>query len=501
MTDRPPAGPDTTPADTTAGTPPVRILHYADLENAYDEPSRIGRLAGELRARRDDRTLIIGAGDDTALGVLALLTDEARAQARPFFEAVAPDVDTLGNHDLDLGDDWIADWAGSVPTTYVCANIEGPVADGFPDSVVLERGGLRVGVVGVGHPETHDISGADFDSRFTDPVAAACDAVDDLRERGVDHVVVTSHAGTHDDDLARGVDADVVLGGHIHRRRTERVDGTLLVRTDGNGTEFAEVTLGEEASVRFHVVDDLDGATGSAAGAERADAAANGGTESVDADTAGPFDADLAEEYCRRRAAVGVDEPIAVVDDPLPRDEEARFGGESRLGNFAADAFRAAADADVGLFPGGSLRPGPPLHDEVTVGDVVGVCPFGGEVMALSLTGAELEAALEHVAVPLAGDRGWVQLHVSGMAATWTDDDALQSVRVGGEPVEPEASYRVATAAYVVVVDGYGPLDRDHVVASHVPQYEALVEHARNGGLAVGLEGRIGRVQGDAPAE
>ncbi len=53
----------------------LRILHYSDIENAYDDPDRIGRLAGCINANRDQRTLVVGTGDNTAPGVLSLVTE------------------------------------------------------------------------------------------------------------------------------------------------------------------------------------------------------------------------------------------------------------------------------------------------------------------------------------------------------------------------------------------------------------------------------------------
>jgi len=47
----------------------LRILHYSDIENAYDEPERIGQLAAVLRARRTPDTLVVGSGDNTGPGV------------------------------------------------------------------------------------------------------------------------------------------------------------------------------------------------------------------------------------------------------------------------------------------------------------------------------------------------------------------------------------------------------------------------------------------------
>jgi 2',3'-cyclic-nucleotide 2'-phosphodiesterase (5'-nucleotidase family) len=488
-------------APDTDEQPPLRVLGYSDLESAYDDPARVGALADLLARRRDERTLVAGAGDDTALGTLALLTDESRAQALPFFEAVEPAADTFGNHDFDHGAAWAGEWADRVPATYCCANVAGP-ADGFdgatggvPDGTVVERGGHRVGVVGVAHPDTADICGTVDELDFGDPVAAANDAFADLGP--VDYRVVLAHCGAEDPAVARGVDADVVLGGHLHSRRAERFDDTLLVRTAGGGTELVEVTLGGEgpddgsAAVAFHEVD-----PGSFDPKPTPTAEADGGR---DGPRDGPGDgrtatASVAETYRERRAALGVDEVVARVEEPLVRTERERFGGESRVGNFAADAMRAAAGADLGLFPGGSVRTGDPLSGAVTVDDVVSVCPFGGPVVECELGGADLRGVLSEAAHPHPGDRGWVQFHVSGGRVVWTTESELARATVGGDPLDADRTYRVATPEYVVTIDAFGPLGRDNVVAEHDEQWQALVAHARDGGLDVECERRIARV-------
>ncbi len=446
----------------------LRLHHVADLEGAYDDPARVGALAGLIEALRDDRALVLGAGDNTALGVLSLRTDAGRGQARPFFETVAPVADTFGNHDLDRGPAWAFEWADSVPTTYLCANLAGPGSGRVPDATVVERGGERVGITGVAHPNTPELGGAVDDLEFTDPVAAAGEALDALS--AVDHAVVLSHCGERDAAVAAGVDADVVLGGHLHDRHVERVDGTLVVRTAGGGGAVSAVRLGEEPTVAFHEVD-VDG----------------------DGDD-GPFHEDLAAVYRRRRGRLGLDEVVARVEDPITRTERDRFRGESVAGNFAADAFRAAAEATVGLFPAGALRTGPPLAGDVTVGDVAACCPFDGRVLEVELDGDALGRVLEAAAVPHPGDRGWVRFHVSGMTVVWTEDEDLERAMVDGDPLDPDRTYRVATSAYVADIDGFGPIDRSAVVAEHAPQWRALVDHARDGGLDVETDGRIRRV-------
>jgi 2',3'-cyclic-nucleotide 2'-phosphodiesterase (5'-nucleotidase family) len=513
--------------------PRLRILGYSDLENAYDDPARVGAFVDLLERHRDERTLVVGAGDDTALGTLALLTDESRAQALPFFEAVEPAADTFGNHDFDHGSAWAGEWADRVPATYCCANVAGPEGDsdedesigGVPDGIVVDRDGHEVGIVGVAHPETADICGTVDDLEFGDPVAAANAALDDLGP--VDYRVVLAHCGAEDPTVAAGVDADVVLGGHLHSCRVERFDETLLVRTAGGGTELVEVTLGgadrddRRATAEFHEVDSAssdpkssstaevdggrDGPGGgrTVAGSNDEHSTVESGEEYPVAESSvrDPTAASLAATYRERRAALGVDEVVTHVEDPLVRTEHERFGGESRVGNFAADAMRASAGAQLGLFPGGSVRTGDPLAGAVTVGDVVAVCPFGGPVVELALTGRELRTVLEEAAHPHPGDRGWVQFHVSGGRVVWTDENELARATVDGEAIAPDRTYRVGAPEYVVTIDAFGPLGRDNVVAECVEQWRAIVGRARNGGLAVECEGRIERVPAESVVE
>jgi 2',3'-cyclic-nucleotide 2'-phosphodiesterase (5'-nucleotidase family) len=77
-----------------------RVLHYSDVENAFDRPERVGRLAGTLREARDEgsggtEAIVVG----TAPGALAL--ERRGRQALAFFDRIGPDAQTFGNHDFD----------------------------------------------------------------------------------------------------------------------------------------------------------------------------------------------------------------------------------------------------------------------------------------------------------------------------------------------------------------------------------------------------------------
>ncbi|MFC7201625.1 bifunctional metallophosphatase/5'-nucleotidase [Halospeciosus flavus] len=451
---------------------PLRHLHYSDVENAYDRPDRIGRLTGTIRSLDGPDAVVAGTGDTTSPGVLPLVT-EGR-QALDFYEGVGTAVETFGNHDFDFGPDATRDVVADSPQTWVSANAwdadGGRFAadEGVVPRTVVEREGVRVGFVGVTAPETGDLNPMATDVDFSDPVAAAREQVAALREEGVDYVVVLSHLGTPDEELAVELDVDVVLGGHLHAETRERVAGTLIVRPGVNGGIVHEVTLdGGEPTVERHAVDE------------------------------GPMADDVADALRDRMAAAGLDEVVATVDEPIERTEATVFRGESRIGNFVADAYRWVADADVGLQNSGGIREGEPLDGDVTVADLMSVVPFEEDVIVGELTGRELLTLLRQSsgAVVSFGQADWWHGHVSGIELVWDHaTDELVEARVGGDPVDLDATYTVATTDYLFHSEQEFPLlDDEHRGERFYTQYDVLVDYAREVGIDAEIEGRIVR--------
>ena len=458
----------------------VRLLHYSDVENAYDDPERAGRLAGTLLARDGPDALICGTGDDTAPCVLALRT--RGEQSLDLFDAVEPDAETFGNHDFDFGTDRTLDLVSRSPQRWLTANVypgdrEAEVTGPFGASVgvrpwtVLEAGGDRVGLFGLTDPHTPEINPAAAGLSFRDPVSAAEEAVAELRARDVDHVVALSHLGRGDEELAAAVDVDVVLGGHVHSERIERIDETVLARPGVNGEVILEVSL-PEGEVTRHVVAD------------------------------GPRHEPVAESLRDRMAAEGLAEVVARAEDPVERTERTCFRGESRVGNFVADAYRWAAletgvaEPVVGLQNSGGIREGPPLVGEVTLRDLMSVVPFPERVAVLDVPGTVLRSAFAEAARNVGfGESEWWHAHVSNARLEY-DHGANELVRasVGDRPVDGARRYRVATSEYLLHTEGEFPsFTPEFRVGTLDVQYEVLAAYARAEGIAPRIEGRVVR--------
>ncbi|MFD1645746.1 bifunctional metallophosphatase/5'-nucleotidase [Haloarchaeobius litoreus] len=452
---------------------PLRILHYADIERAPDDPELLARLVGLVRDRRDEETLVLGAGDNLGPGVLSLVT--GCRHALDFFHAVEPDGDTFGNHDFDRGPEVTRAVVGDSPMPWICANVfedDGGDADFFAADegvvpwTVCEAGEHRVGVTGVTSPETADINPSSEPLTFADPVAAAGDAVAELREHGVDHVVVISHCGD-DTPLAENLDVDVVLGGHAHEEFIDVVEGTLLVRAGSNASGLSEVVF--EDRPRGYRLPTRDA----------------------------PVAEDLLDALETRRREAGLTDVVGSVDEPVTVDRADTKQGESRVGNLVTDAYRWAAAADIAVHSSGGLRTTDALAGEVTAADLVGLCPFENELVSVRVTGEQVRRTVHDAALAQYGDEvptHWFG-HVSGLSVVWDDlADEAREILVGGEPLDHDATYRLATSRYYVTSSHlFDAFDPDDVVDSHGQQFDAIVEYARENEVDPRIEGRVRR--------
>ena len=457
----------------------VRLVHYSDIENVFDSPERAARLAGRIREVSGPDAAVVATGDTTAPGVLSLVA--TGRQILDFYAATDTRLDTFGNHEFDYGPDALRELVADASVTFVSANVRDERGEPFGREggvvpwTVRNVGGARdgdegatVGFVGVTDPATDSLNPMAAELTFDDPVAAASDALAEMRAEtpDLDHAVVLSHLGAGDDDLARALDVDAILGGHIHSRRNERVADTLLVRPGVNGETVVEIDLnGADPTATLH---EPDGAT-PVAGLEAA----------------------LAE----RMAAADLDEVIGHVSEPIERTGEVVHGGECRVGNFVADAFRWALDADVGLSNAGGLRQGDPWDGDVTKADLISLIPFEEPVTLASVTGAELHDILREMAAPDVdfGEAAWWHGHVSNARVVWdADAELILEAAVGGEPIDPDERYTVAVSEYLLHSEHeYPTLAQRHRIDEADIQYEVLADYARGHGIDPEIEGRI----------
>lgn len=355
-----------------------------------------------------------------------------------FFNGVGLAAAAIGNHDLDWTVDTLRARMRDARYAFLGANITDRAGQRpawvRPDTLV-ERGGVRVGIIGLATVATPSLTIARnvADLRFLPPAPVVIERARSLRQRGADVVIVIAHAGwsctgageCNGEMAALARDAagsiDAIVGGHQHNEVASVIAGAPVMRSRSSGRGVAYLDLPVARAARTAVMPRI----------------VLVGTDTIPADPA--IERLVAASTAPVRALV--DRPIANLAETLRRG-----GPQHALGNLIADAQRAAARADVAVMNNGGIR-ADLRAGAVTYGAMFEVQPFANLLVRITATGADLRAYFEQV---LGGASG---VHVSG--ATIRYDPAapagarISAFLVNGAPLEPARIYTVAMSDFM----------------------------------------------------
>ncbi|MCU0612860.1 MAG: metallophosphatase, partial [Candidatus Eisenbacteria bacterium] len=193
------------------------------------------------RARVPGReTLLVDSGDLLSGGPLGglIYAGVKGGHMIRFLRALKYDAMAVGNHDFDHGVDNLASAAERASFPFLAANVH--ARDGGllvePGWVILRRGGLRVGIIGLVTPSVRQLVSRKTAARFTvEAPAEVGDSLARLLDPRTDLLVVLSHCGLETDRfLARrlGPTVDLIVGGHSHDllETPERQNEVLIVQ-------------------------------------------------------------------------------------------------------------------------------------------------------------------------------------------------------------------------------------------------------------------------------
>ncbi len=426
----------------------LRILYVNDLHGWLlpwtgergREEGGVARIAALVKRLRRDGSLFVASGDLMQGTNLSNLFE-----GRPVIESLnlaGLQATAVGNHDFDYGLDALRARAGEADFPFLAANAGGAVTGFITDSAVVDAGDLRVGLFGLTAAETPLLThpGNVAGVTFRPPREAAAAAVRRL-EGSVDVIVCLSHLGLAADmELAAAVPGiDVIVGGHTHTllERPVVAGGTVIVQASDRGAFVglldAVVEGGRVVSFEGRLLP-VDGR----AGEEERVASLIG--------------------RAAREAGRKLDEIVGVAAADLDGNRERVRTGATNLGSLVAEAVREAAGAETAIINGGSIRASIPAG-RVSLAHLYNALPFDGHVVSFLLSGEEIVSALETGLSRLeAGGGGFPQ--VSGLSFTFDPGAGVGAriveVRVGGEPLQPERVYSVATNDFLAAGgDGY----------------------------------------------
>ncbi|CAH2095510.1 unnamed protein product [Euphydryas editha] len=221
----------------------LNIVHYNDFHARFVETSLGGsvcsppepciggfaRLTTLIRQalEREPDSILLNGGDSFQGTIWYNLLRWNVTQ--DFMNMLPHDAHALGNHEFDNGIDGVVPYLQHLNSKIVAANIiddEEPTIQGlFQPSIIVERKGRRIGIIGVIIATTNELASTGK-LRFTNEVEAVRKEAEKLNREGVDIIVVLSHCGLDiDREIAMnaGPYIDIIVGGHSH---------SLLINSD-----------------------------------------------------------------------------------------------------------------------------------------------------------------------------------------------------------------------------------------------------------------------------
>ncbi|SMO96018.1 5'-nucleotidase [Thalassovita litoralis] len=345
-------------------------------------------------ARKRSNNAILVDGGDQFQGTL-FYTYYKGKMAAEFMNKLGYDAMTVGNHEFDDGPAVLRGFmdAVSFPVLMSNADVSGEVAlkDKLLKSTVIERGGEKLGLIGLTPHDTGELASPGPNVIFTDPVGAVQQEVDKLTAAGVTKIIVLSHSGYNVDKrvAAETTGVDVIVGGHTNTylsNTSDRAEGPYptMVGDTAIVSAYAYGKFLGELNVTFDDAGKLIHATGEPLIMDAA-VAEDGATKDRISELAKPLD------EIRNKV-------VAETAEAIDGERGACRAGECTMGNLVADATLARVrdqGIQIAIQNGGGLRAsidkGP-----VTMGEVLTVLPFQNTLSTFQAKGATIVAALEN---------------------------------------------------------------------------------------------------------
>ena len=478
-------------------SPKLTYAAIADLKQSYQNAGK--------------EVLLVDAGDHvqgTAYGSM----DEG-ASIIKLMNAAGYDVATPGNHEFDYGMDRAKAIMKEADFPYLSCNWVDlrTTLRVLPSVKVFVRGGRRIAFVGVTTPETftkstpayfmdkaqrkyiYDIQGGEDGKKLYDAVQKAIDKAKLLADVviGLGHLGVdpSSSPWTSEEVIAHTSGFDAFIDGHSHtvmeNKQVQDASGKAVTLTQ-TGSYFAnvgEMTIAADGTITTKLIPTHEGM--------------DAGIAAMQTDWVNTVDDMLGEK-------IAVGDSNFYVSDPATGKRRIR-SAETNLGDFVADGIYTYFNeveklhCDVAIMNGGGIRADVPAGDW-TFKTCKQISPFGNVACLMSVTGKQIQDALEFAA-RFAGEDGkenggflqvagaTYEIHTDIPNTVQTDEKnvwigsatgtpRVQNVKIYDKasgsylPLDPGATYALAGMNYTLrnLGDGFAMFDGAELIKDYVSE-------------------------------
>jgi len=250
------------------------ILNHADYAGEFRQHAQAPGLSKfysaieSVRSKNKEYTLLLDAGDNI---------NRIMWHGKEVFEGLAligTDVYTLGNHEFDRGKEELEENIDYIKDTFpvLCSNIvikeTGDFIKGVKPYVILEKAGIKVGIVGCTTEYTPKMVDSDAFAPFEakSQVEALRKYIPVMRKEGAEIIIVLAHFPfyfTEDSESGELIEVfeaiedlkpDAMIGGHIPGDYDRVVRGCAITKGGFSGRSLPHIELYFDTETR-QVVD------------------------------------------------------------------------------------------------------------------------------------------------------------------------------------------------------------------------------------------------------
>lgn len=406
------------------------------------------RVVSQLKqeAENDNAAFFLLSAGDVNTGV----PESDFAEAKPDFEAMnlmGYDAMAVGNHDLDRGLSLLEKQKAWANFPFLTANIKSksPTIEPWLASVLVEKQGVRVGIIGVTTDQLLNLILTEHAKKLTvqHPKIATQKEIQKLKQQGAELILVLSHLGVaqsglglhqyvmnDDRKLARSLpEIDLIVGGHSHTfLESGLLEGdTLIVQAGYRGDFLGKVELLWDPNEKRVV----------SKKASLIEVDPKKGEEKKVEETVNSYKKTFDQELL---------EPVFESTEIIIGQRNRSKTLELPLGNLVCDALRAEMKTDLAFFNSGGIRSNLP-KGTVRRRDVLEAFPFRNTVATGTLKGREVVSLLDEGVNR--GKLGGGVLQVSGLRYA-IKNGKVSGVWIEEKPIQPERTYSFATNSYVI---------------------------------------------------
>lgn len=421
----------------------LTILHSNDLHGDFmakevdkELLGGISMLSGYInKVRHEEENVLYTISGDMFRG--SIIDSEYKGMSTiEIMNTLAPDVVTLGNHEIDYGLAHLLFIEKCAQFPIINANMY-ITTNGvrlFKSHIIKEIGGMKILFIGLlTESVLHSTKQEKIIGSFVDIHEAASEVgriCDSYRTEDIDFTVLLTHIGFEEDKkLASVLDprwgVDIIIGGHSH---------TLLEKPEVvRGIPIVQAACGTNQIGRFDIIVDTD-------------------RNCID-----HYDWRLIpidDDYCPRDYDLEkVIEKYKTETDRKYKRIITRFADkythpsreqETALGKLFADALKESLGVDIMMVGSGSIR-GTELGPIVLLEDLIQIFPYNDEIFRIAVTGSQLRTMIKHIlrTGALLGVTEFYQYSKGFHIVFDYDAQQLLELSLDGKDIEDEKLYTI----------------------------------------------------------